>query len=553
MTTMGAPIIGSPPHYPPNNHHLGLTPRSTVQNPPKVSVITTPRSPGLYTVSSGDGNGSFSPTMSFSFGSSPRNILHPRGHLRPHSKRHYLRSGVSWIFFLAIAGGLNLLYQHFTRDSYSQVDYLWKLKFPNQDAASLLVAPFNDVAAPAEFPFPMPHSPQATAVFYHIFIPETDEGRKNSQRIIQEQLQQLASAKNHNYVLYFNTVGVLTEELNTDHINQWCQNRAITCHHMQHYNEGMEDKTLQHLHNFCSVSHTSTLEPDFSVVYLHNKGSFSTKPLNEAWRFQMTQAVVSNQCKKHTTNGPGECNLCGLYFSAERGLFMAGNMWRSKCSYVKSLLPPSTFQDAMHDVAAEAMFERLRYRLVMTLQELRAGVFGIDRYSTEFWIGSHPNVRPCDFSNAIYPPDIYDMTEVFLRWLRKKVKNENYKTPLLSKWFVPEAPQHPLPLHGSLDVQQFEDVRLREYFLLPGNLFRWYKLYGQAPPTMPASWVYRWFPDGERWKAAVQDHGKDSVSFVTQQALQMEIDSKRNKYTKDNSDKSVDGTAPPGATQRRHK
>ena len=103
---------------------------------------------------------------------------------------------------------------------------------------------------------------------------------------------------------------------------------------------------------------------------------------------------------------------------------MAGKMWTSSCDYIQQLIPPSDFQQAIHQVTAEALMERLRYRLVMTLQELRAGVFGIDRYSTEFWVASHPSVQPCDFSKVIpaSPPNP-DITNQFLAWLR------NLKSP----------------------------------------------------------------------------------------------------------------------------
>ena len=82
-------------------------------------------------------------------------------------------------------------------------------------------------------------------------------------------------------------------------------------------------------------------------------------------------------------------------------------------------------------------------------------------------------------------------------------------------------------------MAQHEDVRRREYFLLAGTLFRFYQLYGQAPP--PDSWVYQWFPDGDLWRDAVQKHGNESVAVVTSAALQEEVQSGRNRYTADNS------------------
>jgi len=402
-----------------------------------------------------------------------------------------------------------------------------------------------------EFPFPNA-TPHTTAVFYHIYIPPTAEGKQNSARIIQEQFQQLASASKEQYTVYYNTIGELSPgELGTEDIQSWCTSptNIVACVSMQHYNDGMEDKTLQPLHDFCSLN-----QDDTPVIYLHNKGSYNHKPINEAWRYQMTQAVTSPQCQQAVgsssslaeNNNDHQCNLCGLYFSVERGMFMAGNMWRSRCSYVRQLLPPShDFPQAMHTVTAHALLERLRFKLLMTLQELRAGVFGIDRFATEFWVASHPTIRPCDFSKVQPPePNKLDLTDQFLNWLRRMGDTPAvYQQALKEEWFAPQAPAFPLPLPPSLQVVKYPDVRLREYFLLAGNLFKWYFLYQQAPPA--DSWVYTWFPDGDEWRRAVQDHGAESVQVVTSRGLAEEVASGRNRYTRDNTKKKKSVVAPP--------
>jgi hypothetical protein len=186
----------------------------------------------------------------------------------------------------------------------------------------------------------------------------------------------------------------------------------------------------------------------------------------------------------------------------------------------------------MHDVTSQALMERLRYKLLMTMQEMRAGVFGIDRYATEFWVGSHPSIQPCDFGKAVtMDPKKPDLTDTFLSWLR--VMGSAYQTPLDDNWFVPSAPHHKLRLPETWQVAKYRDVRLREYFLLPGNLFKWYFLYDEAPPL--DSWVYQWFPDGKTWQDAIREHGNDSVNVVTLQALKLEAKSQRNRYTADRS------------------
>ena len=389
---------------------------------------------------------------------------------------------------------------------------------------------FNNHRVAVTFPYEKPYDAH-TAVFYHIFIPETVEGKQNSLRIVREQLQQLRDSQTA-ITVYFNTIGTNpSNDLNANVISQVCTELNMPCHAMEHYEQGMEDKTLQKLHDYC------TLHPDdgdHQVAYIHNKGSYSTKALNEAWRYQMTQAVSSSQCLQATasSNHNDQCNLCGLFFSAERGLFMAGNMWTSHCSYIRQLKPLDQFTQAMHDVTAEALMERLRYKLVMTTQEIRAGVFGIDRYATEFWVGSHPTLQPCDFSKAVpVIPNKFDLTDMFLSWLRQM--GGNYQQPLQPHWFVEKAPHLQLRLNEKTDVSKFKDVRLREYFLMAGNLFKWFYLYGQAPPL--DSWVYQWFPDGQLWQNAVRQHGNHSVDIITTEALKTEAKSQRNKYTADRS------------------
>jgi hypothetical protein len=68
-------------------------------------------------------------------------------------------------------------------------------------------------------------------------------------------------------------------------------------------------------------------------------------------------------------------------------------------------------------------------------------------------------------------------------------------------------------------------LRMRDYFLLPGNLAKWFALYNEAPPD--SSWVWNWFPDGKAWKRAVQTHGTQAFEKMTDRwdksLVQMEV------------------------------
>jgi hypothetical protein len=57
--------------------------------------------------------------------------------------------------------------------------------------------------------------------------------------------------------------------------------------------------------------------------------------------------------------------------------------------------------------------------------------------------------------------------------------------------------------------------RLREYYLLPGHLIKWYSMYGKVPRA--DSWVWKWFPDGDLWWRAVEQYGAGAVEHVTAQ------------------------------------
>ncbi len=54
---------------------------------------------------------------------------------------------------------------------------------------------------------------------------------------------------------------------------------------------------------------------------------------------------------------------------------------------------------------------------------------------------------------------------------------------------------------------------MREYYLLAGNLWRWYQLYGMAPPSK--SWVWSFYPDGDVWRKQSELHGRRAIDILT--------------------------------------
>ena len=84
------------------------------------------------------------------------------------------------------------------------------------------------------------------------------------------------------------------------------------------------------------------------------------------------------------------------------------------------------------------------------------------------------------------------------------------------------APQRSSAPLGYLHIDDNEsrlkwkrDVRMREYYYLAGNLYRWYKLYNKVPDDN--SWVWNWYPDGHVWNVYVAFWGHDVVNEITKE------------------------------------
>ena len=128
---------------------------------------------------------------------------------------------------------------------------------------------------------------------------------------------------------------------------------------------------------------------------------------------------------------------------------------------------------------------------------MEAHYTGKRRYESEHWIGSHPDLRPCDVSAV--PNKDY--------WLEK---DRNYAREF--KWDM--APRHSITAdwlwwsYTSQNETLTDPVaRLRDYFLLRGMLYRSLAFYHAVPA--PQSWVWKWFPDADLWRMAVDTYGAD--------------------------------------------
>lgn len=94
----------------------------------------------------------------------------------------------------------------------------------------------------------------------------------------------------------------------------------------------------------------------------------------------------------------------------------------------------------------------------------------LERFTRSFipthWVGSHPSLVPCDMSD----------------------KGLDY-------WYQ-EGPKPESDFGWGMIPRPTQKSYLSNMVL--GNLFKMYELYGEGPPD--DSWLWRSFPDGQRWK-----------------------------------------------------
>ncbi|CAB9505195.1 expressed unknown protein [Seminavis robusta] len=354
----------------------------------------------------------------------------------------------------------------------------------------------------------------AVPIFFHVYLPHDSKKRGKALRIVTEQLdalQQSEAPQLTRVTIFYQTIGKLTSSLNSAVIQALCKERNFKCRHLGQYDDGREELTLHHVQQFCHADATNNnnnalvTNTTRRVMYIHNKGSHHTSAINDRWRNKMMAAMTHEKCLAP----PMEvCTLCSLFLTAERGIFVAGNFWIARCDYLTQLLPPLQFEGHMEHVVKDALYMQLESRINMGMHKQWPPSFGTGRFAAEYWSGSHPTVIPCDFSLTFRPQPIHaDNTLDFLAWVNNTSPKVVAK-PL--RWTM--APKHPIKIPQA-SIRENEQVRLLEYFLLPGNILRWYALYNTVPGEF--SWVWAWFPDGRKWRNAIRKHGKNAVAEMT--------------------------------------
>ena len=344
-------------------------------------------------------------------------------------------------------------------------------------------------------------------MFYHIYIPLNNAtSRKKSLDIVREQIRDIGgsfvggnglSDGDSQTIVYYSTVGGTFED---GWMGLLCEQHELDCREIGRYETGHETLTLDQVRNFC------TAHPEKLVSYTHTKGSFHPEgaggPGNQdRWRRHMTAAATSQQCTESLEESQSTCNACGLLFSPFPSEHFPGNAWVAKCSYVKNLLPSKKLRQKRQILLDNLRGEGLWARLFPT----STAFVGTDRYMSEHWVGSSPNITPCDVSRELHMD----------YWLE-----DTRNTTQDFEWSM--APR--FPFNDSLavwdvnfDILKKPHKRMREYFLLPGHLHRWIREYNATPSA--ESWVWSWYLDAQRWEKRVRKDGNLAVSKFIENSL----------------------------------
>jgi hypothetical protein len=299
------------------------------------------------------------------------------------------------------------------------------------------------------------------AIFYNLWLPSGDENEEKRQKIMQDvlapQIEQLAlsfAIQNHTKApvpLYYTKIGYPISDVWMNDITFPFNLKAVP---LKHYEKAYEDVTIDALRGHC-IAH-----PHHDVIYVHPKGSYHPSEKQNQKRKEGTRMASSQDCAKHLESD--QCNACGAQLTTTTQPHFSGNFWRAKCAYIRQLQPARDMDELFHHakstVPSQMSFET-GYQ--------KACYFGFERFASELWIGTHPSFRPCPINHSLDP---------------------------FNKAFWNKIKDNPV-------------ARKREYFLLPGLLWKFSTINGDTIFPPDDSWIWQHFPDGSDFLDAIHSTG----------------------------------------------
>lgn len=384
-----------------------------------------------------------------------------------------------------------------------------QLSIPPSSSSESIVAnakQFN----PSDFRHKSISLPRDTSnvVFYNLYIPNDAEAVEHVIEVVMEQLGQVAKSlrlldrNRRGTALFYNLIGN-RYALSENRMEKICiaLSPNLYCKQLAYYETASESVTLQDLYDYCQNDDVA----DERVTYLHAKGSYHQTEVNTNWRRALTDAVVHPDCLFPPDD---RCNVCGAQFYTRFATMFPGNMWTARCSYVNKLLPPldgGEYGKRKEESVINFLKYRLWGQLVTTLMEDRVDYFGLGRYQLEHWIGSHPSIMPCEVHSE----------EVNLEsMITGRVTHEEYAWGLGPRRENVTDEIWP----ARIRLNDSKDAQFLEYYYLPGNLIKWFSLYGSEGIPADNSWVWKYFPGGDRWKKLVDKYSVNAVKEMVMQS-----------------------------------
>jgi hypothetical protein len=330
--------------------------------------------------------------------------------------------------------------------------------------------------------------PTPVTVFYNAYFPPkaaTDDSVKDRiVGILNEQMKQVgvqsALAGRANVVVRTYTIGAQLDY--KEIIADACAEINLVCTHERHDDQGFEMLTQQHLLEYCQLPENES----HIVGYIHNKGSFHPSEGQNKNRRKQTADALSEQCINRLDT-EHSCNVCGSSFISAWGPMMWGNFWCARCDYVKNLVKPSLLEEKNTPA-----FEQRPQEMTVDLFNDQAMDYALptdSRFAAELFIGTHPRLIPCSIT--------HDRTTWWSGNPPTRFRNS------IIAHHVPLKDGETYEEH--MDELESDGHALTDYYLLPGILWRYHVLYNEMPPA--DSWMWRHYPDGEKWHHAVEKLG----------------------------------------------
>jgi hypothetical protein len=253
--------------------------------------------------------------------------------------------------------------------------------------------------------------------------------------------------------------------------------------------EGDESITMQYLYEHCVAN------PDERVLYIHNKGSYTRNPNNRVLRNVLMKAVTSRECLEMPTS----CSACSSQFPGYPGHY-PGNMWVADCNYIVKLIPPNKFGEAKEqlmnrlnsltrriedtDIFEARLDDGLGIRFHNNTKWMidRPSWFGTERFAIEQWLGSHPDLQPCE----VFSPKDGIPSVAYANFKRMKLYAEGLTPKLRS------GPGLPFTKFWT------QKIRINPWYRANGRLFEYKALYSKVPDE--SSWFYSFWEGVPRVK-----------------------------------------------------